>query len=132
MAIRESGIQVGETIFSRTIQFLAYADDIEFARRSFQAVSDGFMKLAEAARKMELEVNAENTKYMFTEEIPTFGKVPEFVYLGSLIIQDNVVDSEIKRRLLCANRCYYSLIPYFRSRGLSKDTKIYLYKTVIQ
>ncbi|XP_066906026.1 uncharacterized protein [Halyomorpha halys] len=88
---------------------------------------------------MGLEVNPEKTKYVVTEEIPrpgeeirireyTFGKVPEFVYLGSLITQDNVVDSEIKRRVLC----YYSLSPYFRSRALSKDTNIYTYKTIIR
>ncbi|XP_066900986.1 uncharacterized protein [Halyomorpha halys] len=133
-AIRESGIQVSRTIFSRTIQLLAYADDIDIAGRSFQAVPDGFMKLAEAARKKRLEENAEKTKFMVTEEIPrpgeeirigeyTFGKVPEFVYLGSLITQDNVVDSEIKRR---ANRCCYGLSSYFRSRALSKDSKFYL------
>ncbi|XP_066900691.1 uncharacterized protein [Halyomorpha halys] len=106
-------------------------------------LSGRFMKLAEGARKMGLEVNTEKTKYMVTEEIPrpgeeirireyTFGKIPKIMYLGSLIIQDNVVDSEIKRRVLCANCCYYSLSPYFMSCALSKDTKIYLYKTIIR
>jgi len=42
------------------------------------------------------------------------------------------VEKEIQRRILAGSRTYFAAISLFRSRLLSKATKIILYKTVIR
>ncbi|XP_066904093.1 uncharacterized protein [Halyomorpha halys] len=95
-AVRDAEIQTN----ANTVQLLAYADDIDIIGRSFLAVSDVFLALVGPARRLCLEANSENTKYMVTGEVTrpgervTFGehqleKTNVFVYLGSLVIQEN-------------------------------------------
>ena len=55
--------------------------------------------------------------------------VAEFIYLGTLINKDNCVEKEIQRRILAGNRTYFAAINLFKSRLLSRATKIKLYKT---
>ena len=56
----------------------------------------------------------------------------EFIYLGTLISNDNSVEKEIQRHILASNRTYIAVISLFRSRLLSRVTKIILYKTLIR
>jgi hypothetical protein len=58
--------------------------------------------------------------------------VAEFIYLGTLITNDNNVEKEIQRRVLACRRTYFAAIRLFRSRLLSRGTKILLYKTLIR
>ena len=58
--------------------------------------------------------------------------VAEFIYLGTLINKDNCVEKEIQRRILAGNRTYFAAINLFKSRLLSRATKIKLYKTLIR
>ena len=51
--------------------------------------------------------------------------------MGTLISNDNSVEKEIQRRILAGNRTYFAAISPFRSRLLSRATKIILYKTLI-
>ena len=62
----------------------------------------------------------------------TYEGVAEFRYLGTLINNNNSVEKEIQRRLLVSNRTYLAAISLFRSRLLSRVTKIILYKTLIR
>jgi hypothetical protein len=55
-----------------------------------------------------------------------------WVYLGTLISNDNSVQKETQRRILVGNRTYFAVISLFRSRILSRATKILLYKTLIR
>ena len=52
--------------------------------------------------------------------------------LGTLISNDNSVEKEIQRHILASNRTYFAAISLFRSRLLSRATKIILYKTLIR
>ena len=54
----------------------------------------------------------------------TYEGVAEFVYLGTLISNDNSVEKEIQRRILTGNITYFTAISLFRSRLLSTATKI--------
>jgi len=54
------------------------------------------------------------------------------MYLGTLISNDNSVEKEIQRRILGRNITYFAAISLFRSRHLSRATKIILYKTLIR
>jgi hypothetical protein len=62
----------------------------------------------------------------------TYEGVAGFIYLGTLISNDNNVEKEIQRRILSGNRTYFAAIRLFRSRLLSRGTKILLYKTLIR
>jgi len=62
----------------------------------------------------------------------TYEGVAEFIYVGTLISNDNSVEKEIKRLILAGNSTYFAAISLFRSRFLSRSTKIILYKTLIR
>ena len=62
----------------------------------------------------------------------TYEGIAEFIYLGTLISNDNSVKKEIQRRILAGNRTYFAAISLFRSRLLSRANKIILYKTLIR
>jgi hypothetical protein len=58
-------------------------------------------------------------------------ELAEFIYLGTLISNDNSVVKEIQRRILAGNRTYFAARSLFRRQLLSRATKIILYKTLI-
>jgi hypothetical protein len=62
----------------------------------------------------------------------TYEGVAEFIYLGTLISNESNVENEIHRRILAGNRTYFAAIRLFRSRLLTRGTKILLYKTLIR
>jgi hypothetical protein len=62
----------------------------------------------------------------------TYEEVAEFIYLGTLISNDNSVEKEIQKCILAGNRTYFATISLFRRRLLSGATKILLYKKLIR
>jgi len=62
----------------------------------------------------------------------TYEGVAEFIYLDTLISNDNSVGKEIQRLILAGNITYFAAISLFRSRILSRATKIILHKTLIR
>lgn len=143
MAVRKSKIQKTGTIFSKTVQLLGYADDIDIVARSEQALKEAFTSFEIAAREFGLRVNEQKTKYMragssgdhaaFLDIGPyKFQRVETFVYLGSEVNSCNNVSQDINRRINAANRCFHGLLKHFKSKNLSSRTKINLYKTLIR
>jgi hypothetical protein len=51
--------------------------------------------------------------------------------LGTTIINQNLIQEEIKRRLNSGNACYHSVQNPLSSRLLSKNIKIRIHKTII-
>uniref|UniRef100_UPI001C064A5F reverse transcriptase domain-containing protein n=1 Tax=Acinetobacter baumannii TaxID=470 RepID=UPI001C064A5F len=98
--IRSAGFDHRGTIFTRSVQLLGYADDIDIIGRSTATVSDAYTRLKRAAAGIGLEINASKTKYLLAggsdrdrarlgasvrinnDELEV---VEEFAYLGSLI-----------------------------------------------
>ena len=62
----------------------------------------------------------------------TYEGLAEFIYLDTLISNDNSVQKEIQNRILASNRTYFAAISLIRNRLLSRATKIRLYKTLIR
>jgi hypothetical protein len=62
----------------------------------------------------------------------TYEGIAEFIYLGTLISNDNRVQKEIQRSILAGSRTYFAVISLFRNRLLSRATKFRLYKTLIR
>ena len=103
-------------------------------------------KISREAGKVGLVINPEKTKNMRFSASPsrrsvkgatindvTYVEVAEFIYLGTLISNDNSVEKEIRKRILAGNRTYFAAITLFRSRGFfSRVTKMIFYKTLIR
>jgi len=103
------------------------------------------VELSRQTARMGLVVSPENTKYMKFSASPsqrsikgatingvTYEGVAEFIYLGTLISNDNSIEEEIQRRILAGNRTYFAASILFRSPRLSRGTKIQLYKTLMR
>jgi len=64
--VRNAGIQTNGTIFYKSVQLLAYADDTDIIARSQTALKEAFLSLERAAGEMGLKINKEKTKYLTT------------------------------------------------------------------
>jgi hypothetical protein len=58
--------------------------------------------------------------------------VDSFVYLGSCTADDNNEYEEIQRRLMLANKAYFSRVALMRSGDIHRKTLIMLYKILIR
>jgi len=122
---------------------LAYADEVVIMENSRNKVEQTTIKFLEAGKIMGLEVNQEKTKYMCISQNDrndlslrvdpyVFEKVEAFKYLGININSKNNVHEEIKERVASANRCYYSLLKLFKSKLLSRESKVTLYTSYLR
>jgi len=66
--VRNAGIQTSGTMFYKSVQLLAYADDIDIKARSQTALKEAFLSLERAAGEMGLRINEKKTKYLVTRE----------------------------------------------------------------
>ena len=93
-------------------------------------------------KEVGLKINTDKTKYMVSnrnrgdfEDIDIgenrFEHVEKFKYLGSVITRKNEIQEEIKARLKAGNACYFSVSTLLRSRILSRNIKLRIYKTII-
>jgi sorting nexin-29 len=64
--IRDADINTRGTIFYKSVQILAYADDIDIIARKETAMKEAFTNLERAAKKMHLSIDQEKTKYSKT------------------------------------------------------------------
>jgi len=67
-AVRNAGIQMSGTVFYKSVQLLAYADDTDLIARSRTALKETFLSLERAAGEMGLRINEKKTKYSTTRE----------------------------------------------------------------
>jgi sorting nexin-29 len=70
-AIRQSGTERRGTIYHKSIQVLAYTDDIDIIGRTMRAVKEAFVNLESAAKEMSLSINESKSKYMEVTNNPT-------------------------------------------------------------
>ena len=142
--VRRAKLEVNGTIFTKSTQLLAYADDIDIVGRNVASVKETYIALERQATRLGLRVNEEKTKYMVAGRATrsrlgqnitigenNFEVVSEFTYLGALINAENNTTSEIKRRIVLASRSFYGLRKHLKNRLLSLKTKTLIYKTLI-
>jgi hypothetical protein len=118
--VRDAGIEKRGTIYHKSIQVLAYVDDIDIIGLTTGAA---FLKLEKTAQETGLMANESKTKYMeitcklnnmhhvqyLIVDNYKFEKVNEFKYLRTLTTANNNLTQEINHRLVLANKCYYGL-----------------------
>lgn len=142
-AIRNTDVDTRGTIFMKSKQLLAYADDVDIVGRSIDAVKDTFTALKSGAAPLGLKVNESKTVYMVapqqqnspdhvTIDEERFEVVKNFKYLGSEINSTNDIGEEIKNRIASGNRSYYGLIKLFKSKTLNKQLKCKLYRQLVR
>jgi hypothetical protein len=117
-------LEQSNVILNRLTQICGYADDILEIARSLPALEALCVELSGEAGRVGLVVRPKKTKYMKF--------VAEFIYLGTLISNDNSIEKEIQSRILASNRTYFAAMSLFRSHLLSRGTRIQLYKTLIR
>jgi hypothetical protein len=62
----------------------------------------------------------------------SFESVQSFKYLGSVVIQNNTTEEEIKERIIAGNKTFYANRKMFQSKLLSRKSKLKLYRTLIR
>ena len=123
-----------------THQFPIYADDVNILGGWLITAEKNTEALVVASKEICLEVNAGKTKYMvmsreqnagqshnMTIDNSPFEKVEGFRYLGTILMNQNSIQEEIKSRLKSGNACYPSLQNLLSSGLLSKNINIKKY-----
>jgi len=145
--IRDAEIVTHGTIFNKCQQILGYADDIDIIGWTKEDVEKAFLNLEQNAQQMGLKVNETKTKYMLATKNDNirrratayikmgrynFEAVENFIYLGGFFnTEGDGCSLEINRRIIMATRCFYGLQKLMRSKTLSKNSKLTLYKTLV-
>ena len=95
--MRRAGFNMRGTIFTRSGQFVCYADDVDIIGRNKETVADMYTRLKREAARIGLKINVSKTKYMLAggtdrdrERLGSsimidgdeFEVVDEFIYLG--------------------------------------------------
>ena len=62
--VRRAGFNIRGTIFSKSNQFICFADDMDIVGKTFQAVAEKYTSLKREAERVGLKVNASKTKYL--------------------------------------------------------------------
>jgi sorting nexin-29 len=62
--VRDAGINTRGTIFYKSVQILAFADDIDIISGTQKSMKEAFLNLERAAKKMNLQISQNKTKYM--------------------------------------------------------------------
>jgi hypothetical protein len=145
--VRKSRIEISGSIFTKSVQILGFADDLDIVGSSIRAVQDAYSKLEREANKIGLFVNVDKTKLLMVCPSPRtkslvgthlevnnkkFEVVSEFPYLGALVDDKFDNSKEITRRIVTAQRAVYGLKHLLRTKSISRKTKFALYKTLIR
>ena len=133
--VRNSMAKCRGTIFHKSVQLLAYADDTDVIGRAQRGVNEVIGNIETEEAKLGLTVNEGKTKYMLSSRKDTYNRcigqnvtmgsnnfevVKDFVYLGSAGNDSNVTSAEIERRITLANRCFFGIKRQLSSRALER------------
>ena len=132
-------------ILNRLTQICGYPADVLVIARSLPALEVLCIGLSREAGRVGLVVTPDKTKYMRYSASPSLRSVKgatingvtcegvaKFIYLDTLISNDNNVEKKILRRILADHGTYFVAISLFRNRFSSRATKILLYRTLIR
>ena len=132
--MRHIQINKGGSIYTRTLQILAYADDVNLIGRSTGRLKDAVVQMEEGANEVGLRISEDKTKYMTNTRNKVllgirniykyiFERVGEFKYLESLVTENSDNNSDIKARIMAGNRSYYSVLTPVEIKSRIQDNK---------
>jgi hypothetical protein len=121
-----------------------YADDVNLLGDNINTIKKNTYALNDISKEVDLEVNAEKTKYTLMCRHQNAGQnhnvkianrsfenVAQFKYLGSTVSNQNMIQEEIKRRMNSGNACYHSVQNPLTSRLLYKNVTIKTYRAIL-
>jgi hypothetical protein len=124
---------------------MAYADDILITARTEQSLMDTFRQLQTNFQEVGLIINEKKTKYLkcARKDIKSensniningsrIKQVNQYKYLGCIINDTNAIEEEVKGRIALGTKAYYANQKFFKSRLLTKSSKLKLYGSVIR
>jgi hypothetical protein len=121
-----------------THQFLVHVDDINLSDGSVYNKKKNTDALLVASKETGLEGNADKTKdmAMFRDQNAggrhSFcGRVEQFRYLGTALINQNSIHEDIKSGLTPGNACYHSVQNLLSSNFLSNNIQIKIHRNII-
>jgi len=132
----EGGLLIGQN----KIGLLDFADDLNLIGDSIVDTANAARVLEKAAKKIDLEINTEKTKIMELiesgedpneSENLSYEKVSDFKYLGTTLSTKNEWLKEISIRINKAQKAFYALTKFFRSKMLFRETKVRRYAVII-
>ena len=106
------------------------------------ALEDTFQKLKEISQQVGLTISKHKTKYLrYTKKQHKMNgidvtqihleQVKSFKYLRSNVNGNNLIEEEIKERISIGNRTYYTNQDLFKSKLLTRNSKLQMYKTLV-
>jgi hypothetical protein len=142
-AINRVQIKQGSWKSNGTHQLLVHADDANILGGSIHTIKKNINALVVACKEIGLEVDDDKTEHMVVSQDQNAGrshnikvykyisfKMAEyFKYWGKILTNKNFIQEEIKSRLKSGNVCYHSVQNILFSSLLSKNLKIYIYRT---
>jgi len=148
--IRAGNINREGSLYIRMHQCLAYADDVVLLARNRKELEQVTKNLIEAAESVGLKFNTLKTKFMElkngkkrnvkenlrvntqTGEVIEFEEVESYMYLGVLVNNKCEEDKEIELRLAKSRSCLGGLNRILKSKNISRNAKLRIYKTVLR
>ena len=136
-------LEIKGNISTHLKQCSAYTDDILLIARTTHALKDTCQKLIGTPSQVGLTINEHKTKYLRCTKKQCrmdgiditnshFEQVKSFKYLGSNVNGNNSIEEEIKERISMGNKAYYANKDLFRSRLLTKYSKLRMYQTLVR
>jgi hypothetical protein len=132
-------------ISTRLKQLLAYADDIVITTRTKGALIETLHQLKSSSEEVGLKINEKKTKYLkcskkdnnkedlnFPNSNLIIEQVNQYKSLGSTINDTNSIEEEIKVRIALGTKAYYANLKFFKSKLVTKYSKLKLYRSVIR
>jgi hypothetical protein len=118
---------------------MAYADDILITARTKQSLMDTFQQLRNNSMEVGLTINEKKTKYLKcakkdlkTENLNIKSSYIEQVKQHKYINDTNSIEEEVKERIALGIKAYYANLKFFKSRLVTKSSKLKLYRMVIR
>ena len=136
-------IDMRGNISTRLRQLMAYADDILITAGTKQSLMDTFQQLKNYSLKVRLTINEKKTKYLkYTRKdikienlninSSYIEQVKQYKNLGSIINDTNSIEVEVKERIALGTKAYYANRKFFKSKLVTKSSKLKLYRTIIR
>ena len=76
--------------------------------------------------KRDIKIENLNIRSSYIEQ------VKQYKYLGSIINDNNSIEEEVQERIALGIKAYYANLKFFKSRLVTKGSKLKLYRTVIR
>jgi hypothetical protein len=141
MAIALEGTEEGAMIGGELISDLRFADDIALLGEKEEGLQESLTKVVQASKDMGMCINVQKTECQFIGRDETQmglevdGQMLEqkesFVYLGGLIDAHEGSEKDVGRRIGLARGILQRLHKVWRSKEISRTTKVRIYETLV-